>query len=142
MEKIVSKFNGAHLHSVIRVADLVVFRTPTGRQVRRNDYSAEGRHLQVAQVGAVTNVDFPAHCHIKKPSSDHATEEAWVVIRGHVSVAYFDTDGAYLATRVLEPGDCSITYAGGHAYSMLGDSLIYEFKTGPYYGVEKDKVML
>jgi len=40
-------------------------------------------------------------------------------------------------------GDCSITFCGGHNYMCLeDDTLIYEAKTGPYLGVEKDKTFI
>ena len=44
---------------------------------------------------------------------------------------------------ILNVGDCSITLEGGHTYTILeNDTLIYEYKTGPYKGQENDKVML
>lgn len=151
MEQIVSKIDGRHLHSVIRVSDVHsaihvsdVTVCPNNHTLAysRANHSYPDRHLQIAQIEAVAEVEFAPHYHVQKPSEDHVTEEAWVVIRGHVAVSYFDTDGSFLKTRVLEAGDCTITYRGGHAYSMAPGSLIYEFKTGPYRDADRDKVML
>ena len=46
-----------------------------------------------------------------------------------------------LETHILNAGDSSFTLEGGHTYEILeDDTLVYEYKTGPYEGQEKDKV--
>jgi hypothetical protein len=48
-----------------------------------------------------------------------------------------------ITEEILEPGDISLTLHGGHNYVALEeDTLVYEFKTGPYLGQEKDKVFI
>ena len=42
----------------------------------------------------------------------------------------------------LNQGDISLTFEGGHTYTILEDARVYEYKTGPYEGVELDKVFL
>jgi len=43
----------------------------------------------------------------------------------------------------LDVGDCSVTLGGGHTYLILeDDTLVYEYKTGPYKGIENDKIFL
>ena len=43
----------------------------------------------------------------------------------------------------LYPGDCSITYAGGHGYIVKNsNTILYEIKTGPYFGTNFDKVLI
>ena len=70
-------------------------------------------------------------------------QESWAVIKGSVNVSFFDTDGTLLAKHILEPGDASFTLEGGHTYEILEvDTLVYEYKTGPYTGQENDKVFL
>ena len=44
-----------------------------------------------------------------------------------------------LNTKILKPGDISITYEGGHKIDVLkNNTIIYEHKTGPYEGQKKD----
>ena len=44
---------------------------------------------------------------------------------------------------ILEQGDASFTLEGGHNYQILEDNtLVYEYKTGPYEGQKLDKVFL
>ena len=51
----------------------------------------------------------------------------------------FDIDNEFLVSHILDKGDCTITLYGGHNYtSLTNDSLVYEFKTGPYEGQLKD----
>ena len=56
---------------------------------------------------------------------------------------YYDLNDDLLTTREMIKGDCTITYLGGHNYEALEeDTIVYEFKTGPYLGLEKDKTFL
>ena len=60
-----------------------------------------------------------------------------------MKVILYDLDDNILATPILNEGDCSITFRGGHNYEcMEDDTIVYEYKTGPYQGVKKDKVFL
>ena len=44
---------------------------------------------------------------------------------------------------VINQGDCSMTFVGGHTYTILEeDTVVYEYKTGPYQGQKLDKVFL
>jgi hypothetical protein len=70
----------------------------------------------------------------------HITQEAWVVITGLIKVSYFDLDGSLLGEEMLHTGMMSITFRGGHTYECMRDNThVFEFKTGPYNGQEKDK---
>ena len=40
-------------------------------------------------------------------------------------------------------GDCVVVFKAGHEFTVLEDNtIIYEFKNGPYYGVEADKTFI
>ena len=42
--------------------------------------------------------------------------------------------------EVIKKGDCSMTFEGGHTYEILeDDTIVYEYKTGPYFGQILDK---
>jgi len=44
---------------------------------------------------------------------------------------------------VLTPGDASFTLYGGHTYKILEENtIVYEYKTGPYEGQKLDKRFL
>ena len=47
------------------------------------------------------------------------------------------------AEPILKPGDASFTLEGGHNYLILEDNtLVYEYKTGPYEGQALDKTFI
>ena len=88
---------------------------------------------------------FNAHQHLWKDSPNKQTiaQESWVVLKGSAKGYFYDIDGEHLSTITLKEGDITFTLEGGHHFEILeDDTMIYEFKTGPYEGVEKDKVFL
>ena len=65
------------------------------------------------------------------------------MIKGSVKVSMYDLNNELLDEPIINEGDCSVTLYGGHTYTALTeDTLIYEYKTGPYKGVKLDKVTL
>ena len=54
-----------------------------------------------------------------------------------------DIDDNIIAEPILKEGDASFTLYGGHTYEILEDNtLVYEYKTGPYEGQKLDKVFI
>jgi len=84
---------------------------------------------------------FKPHKHIfKEGESEVIAQESWVVIKGSVKVILYDLDDTIIKKVILHPGDCSITLKGGHNYEILeDDTVVYEYKTGPYKGQSLDK---
>ena len=106
----------------------------------RINISPEHESLQVAHIGLKFNQTFKAHKHVFHDRNMPMAQESWVVISGRVKVFHYDLDDKIINESILLPGDCTITYRGGHNYLALEDNtLVYEIKTGPYHGVENDK---
>jgi len=109
----------------------------------RHNISPESAYLQVAGMNIPSNHKYKAHKHLPLKRQTDITQESWVVISGFVKVWLYDIDDTLLHETTLSPGDCSVTLEGGHTYkALVPDTVVYEFKTGPYYGIEKDKVFL
>jgi len=109
----------------------------------RTDLVAADQFIQCSFLKMNAGKTFRPHKHIwKQPSFDQTiAQESWVVIRGSVKVFFYDTDMTLLETHILKAGDASFTLEGGHTYEILeDDTLVYEYKTGPYEGQAKDKV--
>jgi hypothetical protein len=86
---------------------------------------------------------FKAHKHITLVKETNIAQESWIVIKGSVKCVFYDLDDTIIAEPILYPGDCSMTFRGGHNYLILeDDTIVYEYKTGPYLGQELDKVFL
>lgn len=111
----------------------------------RTNVAPESQFLQLATLKMNSGKTFKAHKHIWKNSSSGKViaQESWVVIKGSVKVFMYDVDGELLETEIINVGDCSMTFEGGHNYEALeDDTVVYEYKTGPYTGIENDKVFL
>jgi len=109
----------------------------------RRDIVPENQYLQVGTMKMVNGQTFRPHRHLPLERKTQITQESWVVIKGVVKVLLYDLDDTLIHTELLYPGDCSITLRGGHNYvCMEDDTLVYEYKTGPYMGQQKDKEFL
>lgn len=136
MKHIFSKKNPEKLLHIINKFEEISDRT----NVIPND-----NFLQLATLRMEEGTKFRPHQHIWKPSPTEKViaQESWVVIKGSVKVFMYDIDGELLTTEIITQGDCSITLEGGHTYEILEeDTVVYEYKTGPYMGIEHDKVFL
>ncbi len=107
----------------------------------RTDIIPSEEFLQLACLKMSKGKKFKPHKHIYKPGEETViAQESWVVVSGRVKVFLYDLDDTILDVDILSPGDCSITLRGGHTYEILEeDTIVYEYKTGPYKGQESDK---
>ena len=120
------------LHVINRVSDIT----------DRSDIIPEDNFIQCATLKMEKGKTFPPHKHITKDRhyTNQIAQESWVVIKGKVKCKLYDIDDTLIAEPILEPGDASFTLYGGHTYEILGeDTIVYEYKTGPYEGQELDK---
>ena len=134
MEEIVSKDGSTLLHKIFRKEDFVESRT---------DISPEEEYLQLSSLRMNKGKTFKPHKHIIHEKLTDIAQESWVVVRGKVKAILYDLDDQIIREVVLSQGDVSITYRGGHNYLILeDDTLVYEYKTGPYLGQELDKTFI
>ncbi len=133
MEKIYSKVEPTKLlHIVNRIHEFQ----------DRKEVIPENNFLQCATLRMENGKTFPPHKHITKDRHypKQIAQESWVVIKGKVKCKFYDIDNTLIAEPILEPGDASFTLYGGHTYEILEDNtLVYEYKTGPYEGQKLDK---
>jgi hypothetical protein len=134
MEKIYSKVqSGLLLHLINRISDIE----------GRTDVAPVEEFLQLATLKMQAGKTFKAHKHITLTKETNIAQESWIVIKGSVKCIFYDLDDNIIAEPILYPGDCSMTFRGGHNYMILeDDTIVYEYKTGPYFGQELDKVFL
>jgi hypothetical protein len=134
MDEIRSKINGTVLHIIFRQDDF---------EDGRKDIVSHDNFIQVAALKLNEGKSFRPHKHILKKGEKLVwTQEGIVVIKGRVKCILYDVNNDILASPVLNTGDMSITLQSGHTYEVMKDSLVYEIKTGPYYGQVRDKVFI
>ena len=136
MEKIYSKIEpNKLLHIINRLAEI------EGRE----DVVPEENFIQCATLRMPKNKTFPPHKHITKDRHypSQIAQESWVVIKGRVRCKLYDIDDTLIAEPILGSGDASFTLYGGHTYEILEeDTIVYEYKTGPYEGQKLDKTFI
>lgn len=111
----------------------------------RQEVVPENNFIQCATLKMEMGKTFRPHKHIEKSRSydKQIAQESWVVIKGSVKCKFYDIDDQLIAEPILYPGDASYTLYGGHTYEILEDeTIVYEYKTGPYEGQEFDKTFL
>lgn len=138
MIKVYSKIKeGLLLHQVLRSDEW------SNKEGRVNLVDGE-QFLQCASLNLKAGVTFKPHKHNRVERKGYGVaQEAWIVLRGKVKCIFYDLDDQIISEIILEAGDASFTFYGGHNYLILEDnSLILEFKVGPYVSQELDKTFI
>lgn len=136
MEKIYSKIQPEKLlHMIVRKEDI---------KPGREDIVSEENFIQCSMLNMEKGKTFKPHRHIwKERTRNVIAQESWIVIQGSVKCIFYDLDDNIIAEPILYPGDASFTLEGGHNYLILeDDTLVYEYKTGPYEGQSMDKTFI
>lgn len=123
------------LHIVVRKEEIT-----KGRQ----EVVSSDNFLQCSLLNLDQGHTFRPHRHIwKERTRNTIAQESWVVIQGSVKCTFYDLDDSIIEEPILYPGDASFTLEGGHTYLILeNDTLVYEYKTGPYEGQQLDKIFI
>ena len=109
----------------------------------RADLSPDDQYLQYATKKLTKGTTFAPHRHNELMRTTDITQEAWVFLSGRVAARFWDIDDRLIYETELGAGDAAIVFRGGHSFEVLeDDTILYEFKTGPYFGVEKDKTYI
>jgi len=136
MEKIYSKVEPSKLlHIVVRKEDFMV-----GRQ----DIVDDDQFIQCSMLKLESGKTFRPHKHIwKERTRNIIAQESWMIVQGSVQAFFYDLDDSIIEEAVLKAGDASFTLEGGHNYLILeDDTMVYEYKTGPYEGQSMDKTFI
>lgn len=135
MEKIYSKVDSnCLLLTLNRKKDITTDRV---------DLSPAEEYLQCATKKLTKGMNFKPHRHNKLIRETDITQEAWVFLSGKVRAKFYDLDDSLVLDTIMESGDCVIVFKAGHGFEVLeDDTVLYEFKTGPYFGVEMDKTYI
>jgi len=111
------------------------------KNIQRINISPEKEFLQAGLLNMKKGKKILPHKHFWKKNfqKKRIVQESWIVISGQAKVYLYDINDKLLTSKILKPGDISITFEGGHKMDILkNNTRIYEFKTGPYEGPKKD----
>lgn len=123
----------------------IIVKKDLNNDNKRVDISPGDEYIQCAYLRLEKGKTFQPHKHLEKPVPfmDAITQESWVVISGKVKCILYDIDDTVIHEEEIEAGEASFTFYGGHNYEILEEgTIVYEYKTGPYYGQKMDKVFI
>tara|TARA_Y100001938_G_scaffold141567_1_gene211551 strand:+ start:833 stop:1246 length:414 start_codon:yes stop_codon:yes gene_type:complete len=132
MKNIYSKISDDKLIAVvIEKSDLASYRV---------DGCPSSEYLQVCGRMLEAGVKVGAHKHIPIDRQTLLTQESWIVVRGLIKASIYDIDDSLLQDITISSGECVTLLRGGHSLESLEDNtLFYEIKNGPYFGISADK---
>lgn len=110
---------------------------------QRADICPPTEYLQISTKKIPSGMRFEPHKHNEIERTTDITQEAWVILKGSIMATFWDIDDTVIEETKLNEGDCAVVYRAGHGFEVLEDNtILYEVKTGPYFGMEKDKTMI
>jgi len=74
------------------------------------------------------------HVHNIVKREVHYTKEVLFIRKGKLRVDFYDDCKNYLESRVLVTGDIILLSTGGHGFTIIEDTEMFEVKQGPYAG--------
>ena len=125
--------------------EVILFTTIKKQDITNNriNLTPSNQYMQAAAKKTKFGDYFKPHKHLPCNKEALITQESWVILNGSAVGTFYDLDDKVIKKVLLNDGDCVIIYNGGHSLKILeDDTILYEFKTGPYYGPDKDKVFI
>jgi hypothetical protein len=115
--------------------------------ILRAEYHQEGIEFftpgsfsqQLAYMNRPVGYRIAPHIHNEVPREVLLTQEVLLVRKGRARVDFYDYEGQFLESRILEKGDVILLASGGHGLEMLEDTELVEVKQGPYSGNQDKK---
>ena len=129
------------LHAVVNLENVISENFTEHGNIKRVEIAPPEQFLQTSLLKFNKGPVTKAHKHLwKTPPEKTITQESMVVIKGRIKFIMYDLDDEILDEVNVESGGLTLTFQGGHTYEALeDDTIVYEYKTGPYYGQETDK---
>ena len=108
---------------------------------KRDDLTDESKFLQISFLNLNKKMKFKPHIHLPHNKKTNISSEAWIVMSGKLKVSFYDIDQKKVYEDVLNKGDISILFEGGHELKPLTkNTSVFEIKNGPYMGSKKEKL--
>jgi len=135
MKKIYSKINPEILLHLTTNVDEI--------ESERKDIAPDNEFLQLAILKMNKGKTFQPHKHIEYKKETDIAQESWFVFKGKVKCIFYDINDTVLDEVILNEGGISMTFRGGHNYEILEkNTIVLEYKTGPYLGQKLDKTFI
>lgn len=107
-----------------------------------NFISKEDYPLQLGISSYRKGDTIKAHFHIEKEITINKIQEVVHIKSGRAMLNLYDLDGKKFKSVELSGGDTIFFVDGGRGFEMLEDTKIIEVKQGPYFGKDRDKILI
>lgn len=97
--------------------------------------------LQLATMSRPKGYVVKAHKHEGGARTVWQTQEVLVVVRGRLQITIYDRDGTFHSVVHVGDGEAILLVDGGHAVTVVEESVFFEIKQGPFLGKD-DKVQI
>ena len=99
---------------------------------------------QIIQASLIKMTEFQSvsrHEHLPIERHTTGTAEGWLVLNGSFEAEIFDIDQTSLGKYLLRKFDMILMFNGGHSLNATKkNSIMFEFKNGPFKGSDSDKI--
>ena len=129
------------IYSKIKKKKLLHVFYRSKNKLSRINLTPENEFLQASVIKFNDKKTVNSHRHLKHDilKTKRPIQESWILIKGKAKLSYFDVNKKFIKSFSMNPGDISITFYGGHKLEIKKKgSILYEYKTGPYKGNNKD----
>ena len=125
------------IHTNLNLCNLVFY----GKFYNRTNLTEPSQIIQTSLINMTRFQSVPRHEHLPIERYTTGTGEGWLVLNGSFEVEIFDIDQTSLGRYLLKKFDVILMFNGGHSlYATKKNSVIFEFKNGPFKGSDSDKI--
>lgn len=112
-----------------------------GKFVHRTNLAEPDQIIQASLIKMTRFQSVPSHEHLPIERYTTGTGEGWLVLNGSFEAEIFDIDQTSLGKYLLKKFDMILMFNGGHSlHATKKNSVIFEFKNGPFKGSDSDKI--
>ncbi len=112
-----------------------------GKFNNRANITESNQIMQVSLIQMSKSQLVPRHKHLPIERCTVGTGEGWLVLEGCFEAEIFDIDQVCVGKYLLKKLDILIMFNGGHSLNTIEEnSIMCEFKNGPFQGSDSDKI--
>ena len=107
----------------------------------RTNLTDPDKIIQSSLIKMIKFQSVPKHEHLPIERHTKGTGEGWLILQGSFEAEIFDIDRVSIGKYSLKKFDMLIMFNGGHSLrSTKKNSIMFEFKNGPFIGSDSDKI--
>jgi len=112
-----------------------------GKFLHRTNLTEPDQIIQASLIKLDRFQSVLSHEHLPIERYTIGTGEGWLILNGSFEAEIFDLDRTSLGKFLLKKFDIILMFNGGHSLQAVKkNSVMFEFKNGPFKGSDSDKI--